>query len=73
MYSDNGKRVGLIIDQILDIVDENIQVKSPASRPGVLFTAVVQGRVTELLDMPWLLQAFDRHRSKSTPQERVEA
>ncbi|MGA2430523.1 MAG: chemotaxis protein CheW [Candidatus Acidiferrum sp.] len=72
VYSAEGKRVGLVIDQILDIVDETIKVKSPASRFGVLYTAVIQGRVTELLDMPALLQAFERNRATKTHQERVE-
>jgi len=71
VYSDAGKRVGLVIDKILDIVDETIQAKAPPSRTGVLYTAVIQGRVTELLDMPALLGAFEQHRS-GKPSERVE-
>jgi two-component system chemotaxis sensor kinase CheA len=74
VYSAGGRRVGLIIDQILDIVHESIKVKSPATRVGVLYTAVIQGRVTELLDMPALLQAFERTRVDQTQQqEHVEA
>jgi len=71
IYSAEGKRVGLVVDQILDIVHESIKVKSPASRFGVLYTAVIQGRVTELLDMPTLLQAFER--ASNAQQERVVA
>jgi two-component system chemotaxis sensor kinase CheA len=72
VYSDEGKRVGLVIERILDIVDETIQVKSAPSRFGVLYTAVIQGRVTELLDMPSLLLAFERNRANTTQHERVE-
>jgi two-component system chemotaxis sensor kinase CheA len=73
VYSAEGKRVGLVIDRILDIVEETIQVKSPPSRFGVQCTAVVQGRVTELLDMPVLLVAFERNKAVSTQhRERVE-
>jgi two-component system chemotaxis sensor kinase CheA len=72
VYSSEGKRVGLVIERILDIVEETIQAKAPPSRPGVLFTAVIQGRVTELLDMPALLQAFDRNRAARPQRERVE-
>ena len=67
-----GKRVGLVIDQILDIVDESVKIKSPPSRAGIFYTAVIQGRVTELLDMPALLQTFERMRSAKTQHERVE-
>jgi two-component system, chemotaxis family, sensor kinase CheA len=72
VYTAGGKRVGLVIDQILDIVHEVIQVRSPATRSGVLYTAVVQGRVTELLDMPALLLAFDRQRVMETQRVPVE-
>ena len=72
VYSSEGKRVGLVIDQILDIVDESIKIKSPPTRAGILYTAVIQGRVTELLDMPALLQTFERMRSAKTQHERVE-
>ena len=72
VYSDEGKRVGLVIDRILDIVEESIQAKSAASRFGVLYTAIIQGRVTELLDMPALLGAFERKRTSKAQQERVE-
>jgi two-component system chemotaxis sensor kinase CheA len=71
IYSAEGKRVGLVIDQILDIVHESIKVKSRASRFGVLYAAVIQGRVTELLDMPALLHAFER--TGNAQQERVVA
>ncbi len=52
-----GQRVGLLVHRILDIADEPLSVRRPASRAGVLFSAVIRGRVTELLDLPWLLDA----------------
>ncbi len=51
VYARKGNSVGLVVDQILDIVDETIASRSPATRPGVLFSAIVQGRVTEFLDV----------------------
>jgi two-component system chemotaxis sensor kinase CheA len=46
-----GRRVGLVVGRILDIVEQTITARGQASRPGVLFTAVVQDRVTEFLDV----------------------
>ena len=54
-----GRRVGLVVGRILDIVEETIVTRSPASRPGVLFTAVVQGRVTEFLDVEAIVRSAD--------------
>jgi two-component system chemotaxis sensor kinase CheA len=72
VYSEEGKRVGIVIERILDIVEETIRVKSAPSRSGVLATAVVQGRVTELLDMPALLAAFEQMPASKHHDERVE-
>lgn len=46
-----GQRVGVIVERIVDIVEENAEVKYPATRAGVLYSAVIQGHVTELMDI----------------------
>ncbi len=43
--------VGLVVGAILDIADAEVAGRAKASRPGVLFTGIVQGRVTEFLDV----------------------
>jgi two-component system, chemotaxis family, sensor kinase CheA len=52
-----GKTFGLAVKQILDIVEDSAEVQSPATRAGVLYAAVIAERVTELLDVPAILQA----------------
>jgi two-component system, chemotaxis family, sensor kinase CheA len=46
-----GQRVGLVVDHILDIAEDSFPARSPGGRAGVQFTAVVQERVTEFLDV----------------------
>ena len=52
-----GRVVGLVVEQILDIVEDVAELKYPASRPGVLYSTVIQERVTELIDIPALLSS----------------
>jgi two-component system, chemotaxis family, sensor kinase CheA len=59
VYSGKGQRVGLVVGSILDIVEESLVSRSRANRPGVLFTAVIQGRVTEFLDVEGLIRSAD--------------
>jgi two-component system, chemotaxis family, sensor kinase CheA len=47
---------GLVVSQILDIVESTLEPQSPATRAGVLHCSVIEGRVTELLDVPALLR-----------------
>ncbi len=43
--------IGLVVERILDIVEEPLTIKGAASRPGVLFLALIQGQITEILDI----------------------
>ncbi|MEQ1501737.1 MAG: chemotaxis protein CheW, partial [Myxococcota bacterium] len=47
--------VGIVVDKVLDIVEVTIDHRRPAVRPGVLYSAVIHGRVTEVLDMAWVV------------------
>jgi two-component system chemotaxis sensor kinase CheA len=57
VYAGEGRPVGLVVGRILDIVEETIAARSPAGRPGVRFTAVVQDRVTEFLDVEAVIRS----------------
>jgi two-component system chemotaxis sensor kinase CheA len=59
VYSGNGVRAGLVVGRILDIVEETLVSRARSTRPGVLFSAVVQGRVTEFLDVEGIIRSFD--------------
>ncbi|MDY7101962.1 MAG: chemotaxis protein CheA, partial [Actinomycetota bacterium] len=50
------RRVGLVVDRIHDIVEDNL-VLAPASRAFTLGTVVVNDRVTEVIDLPAVLDA----------------
>ena len=56
VHSDSGRSVGLVVDRILDIVEQEILVEKVGQRRGVLGSAVVQKRVTDLLDIHELLR-----------------
>ena len=53
----DGKSFGLVVPEILDIVEDAAEVQSPATRAGVLYSAVIGNRVTELLDVPSILRS----------------
>ena len=64
--SGEGRHVGLVVGRIVDIVTETLVSRSRSNRPGVLFTAVVQGRVTEFIDIEGVIRSaepefFEQH------------
>jgi two-component system chemotaxis sensor kinase CheA len=55
--TEQGRSVGLVVDHILDIVEENVALEHRGESGGVLGAAVVQQRVTELLDVAGVVRA----------------
>jgi len=61
--NDDGETLGLVVEKILDIVEDQAEVKSPATRAGVLYAVVINDRVTELLDVPAIKRMSRQSRS----------
>jgi two-component system chemotaxis sensor kinase CheA len=59
VYSEHGRSVGFVVDQILDIVEEHITVRHRAARSGALGSVVLAGKVTDLLDVHGVMNASD--------------
>jgi two-component system chemotaxis sensor kinase CheA len=57
VYSHKGRSVGLIVDHILDIVEENVVIQNPSHREGIRGSMVIQSRVTDLLDIPTIVRS----------------
>ena len=57
VYSSNGRSVGLVVDEILDIADQSAAVQQIRHVETLKGAAVIQQRVTDLLDVPALLAA----------------
>jgi two-component system, chemotaxis family, sensor kinase CheA len=59
VYADQGRTLGLVVDRILDIVEEPFVMQRRTGRPGVMGSAVIQKRVTDILDVPGLIAAAE--------------
>lgn len=59
VYTEQGRSLGLVVDNILDIVDENVVLERPGRRSGVLGSALIQQRVTDLLDVEGVVRAVE--------------
>ena len=57
VYSDAGHSVGLIVDQIVDIVDQAVKVEQQDSSGELAGSAVIQEKVTDLLNLAVLVKS----------------
>ncbi len=69
VFSDADRRIGLVVDQILDIVEDTVTMKRPSDHPGLLGSAVVGQKITDFLDLQSIIQQaaegwFDQTRSR---------
>jgi two-component system chemotaxis sensor kinase CheA len=51
VFSDGGRSMGLVVDEIVDIVEDKLDIEVGSDRPGVLGSAVVRGQATEIIDV----------------------
>ncbi len=60
VFSDHGRSMGLLADEIVDIVEEKLNIEVASDRPGLLGYAVIKGATTEIVDVGHFLpQAFE--------------
>jgi two-component system, chemotaxis family, sensor kinase CheA len=75
VFADRDRCMGLVVDEIIDIVEERLNIEVASERPGVLGYAVVKGAATEIIDVSHFLpQAyadwFGRHDARTSPRAR---
>ncbi|MBQ8106393.1 MAG: hybrid sensor histidine kinase/response regulator [Afipia sp.] len=51
VFADDGRSMGLVVDEIIDIVEEQLSIEVASTREGVLGSAVVKGQATEVIDV----------------------
>ena len=56
VYSEGSRTIGLIVDRIVDIVEEQTATETLAPRTGVVGSFVSETRVTDLLDLPSIVR-----------------
>ncbi len=70
VFADGPRSMGLLVDEIVDIVEDRMDVQLGTERPGLLGSAIIAGKATEIIDAGhYLTMAFDdwfsAHRKES--------
>ena len=59
VFTDNDRSMGLVVDEIVDIVEDHLKIELTADLPGLIGSAVVDGKATDIIDAGYFLtQAF---------------
>jgi len=59
VFAEGERIMGLMVDEIIDVVEDRLDIELAGVRPGLLGTAVIGGQATDVLDTGyWLMQAW---------------
>jgi two-component system chemotaxis sensor kinase CheA len=51
VFADDNRAMGLVVDEIVDIVEERLNIEVAGSADGILGSAVIKGLATEVIDI----------------------
>jgi two-component system, chemotaxis family, sensor kinase CheA len=51
VFADDRRSMGLVVDEIVDIVEERLNIEVGGSPDGILGSAVIKGQATEVIDV----------------------
>jgi two-component system chemotaxis sensor kinase CheA len=51
VFADDGRSMGLVVDEIIDIVEERLHIEVAGTQDGILGSAVIKGQATEVIDV----------------------
>jgi two-component system chemotaxis sensor kinase CheA len=55
VFTEGSRSVGLIVDQIVDIVEDRLEIKVGSDMPGVIGSAVIGAQTVEIIDVAHFL------------------
>ena len=59
VFTDRERSMGLVVDEIVDIVDDRLKIELQTDLPGLIGSAVIAGKATDVIDAGYFLtQAF---------------
>jgi two-component system, chemotaxis family, sensor kinase CheA len=51
VFARRSKPVGIVVDEIIDIIEEELHIKLDSPNPGFLGSAVLRGKATDIIDI----------------------
>lgn len=56
VFSEGHGAIGLAVDQIVDVVEERVDMQMRSDKPGIIGSAIIKGKATDVVDIAWHLE-----------------
>ncbi|MED5548552.1 MAG: chemotaxis protein CheA [Pseudomonadota bacterium] len=74
VFAENHTAIGLAVDQIVDVVEERVDMQMSSDKQGVIGSAIIKGKATDVVDIAWYLdqsRAGDIQRRSASRRRKV--
>ncbi len=61
VFADKGQSMGIIVNDIIDIIEERVDVQLSASQSGLLGSAIINGLATDVVDITHFLNSVGQN------------
>jgi two-component system chemotaxis sensor kinase CheA len=59
VFTDSGRSMGLVVNEIVDIIEDRLNIEIGADKPGMFGSAIIGGHATDIIDTGYYLsQAY---------------
>ncbi|MBV9775588.1 MAG: chemotaxis protein CheW, partial [Acetobacteraceae bacterium] len=69
VFADGERSAGLMVDEIVDVVEDRLNLELSPTRPGVVGTAVIGGQATDVIDTAYWLARLPAAHPGPFPKE----
>lgn len=60
VFTDGVRSMGLVVEEIVDILEEYVDVQIAGSTSGLLGSAIISGKATDVIDVGYYIQSVNR-------------
>lgn len=61
VFSDKTHTVGIVVDEIIDIAEEHLDVELASDQRGLLGSAIIHGKATDVIDVAFFLSSVNKN------------
>ena len=73
VFTDRERSMGLVVDEIIDIKEEQVDVQVETNQQGLMGSAIIDGKATDVMDVGYFLKAVSKDWFKNHGDEPFES
>lgn len=60
VFTDKKMTLGIVVDKIIDITEDHVDIQTSGTKPGLMGSAIIEGKATDIIDVGHFLNSVDK-------------